>query len=129
MKLYIRTHTHTHTYIYIYIGGRPLESVDKFIYLEGNISSTESVVNICLPKAIDRLSIIWKSDQSGKIKRDFYLAVAMSILVYGCTIWTLTKCIEKRLYENYTRMLRASLTKSQKQHPIKQRLLTTKKNI
>ena len=53
------------------------------------------------------LSIIWKSVLSDKIKRDFFQAVAVSILPYRCTTWTLTKRIEKTLDRNYTRMLRA----------------------
>ena len=44
------------------------------------------------------------------------------ILLYGCTIWTLTKHIEKRLDRNCTRMLRIILNGSWKQHPIKQHL-------
>ena len=46
----------------------------------------------------------------------------MSILLYGCTTWTLTKRMEKKLDGNYTRMLRAVLNKSWRQHPIKQQL-------
>ena len=46
----------------------------------------------------------------------------MSILLYACTTWTLTKRMEKRLDGNYTRMLRAILNKSWKQHPTKQQL-------
>ena len=41
----------------------------------------------------------------------------MSILLYGCTTWTLTKRLERRLDGNYTRMLRAVLNKSWRQHP------------
>ena len=44
----------------------------------------------------------------------------MSILLYGCTIWTLTKRMEKKFDGNYTRMLRAILNKSWWQHPTKQ---------
>ena len=40
----------------------------------------------------------------------------------GCTIWTLTKCLEKKLDVNYTRMLYFILNKSRKQHPTKQQL-------
>ena len=40
----------------------------------------------------------------------------MSILLYGCTTWTLTKRLEK-LDGNYTRMLRAILNRSWQQHP------------
>ena len=44
----------------------------------------------------------------------------MSILLYGCTTWSLTK--HKRLDGNYTRMLRAIFNKSWRQHPTKQQL-------
>ena len=46
----------------------------------------------------------------------------MSILLYGCTTWTLTKRMEKKLDGNYIRMLRAILNKSWRQHPTKQQL-------
>ena len=46
----------------------------------------------------------------------------MSILLYGCTTWTLTKRLEKRLDANFTRMLRAILNKSWRQHPTKHQL-------
>ena len=46
----------------------------------------------------------------------------MSILLYGCTNRMLTKCIEKMLDSNCTRMLRAILNKSWKQYPTKQQL-------
>ena len=46
----------------------------------------------------------------------------VSILLYGCTTWTLTKRLEKKLERNYTRMLRAILNKPWRQHPIKHQL-------
>ena len=46
----------------------------------------------------------------------------MLILLYGCTTWTLTKRLEKKLDGNYTRMLRAILNKSWRQHPTKHQL-------
>ena len=46
----------------------------------------------------------------------------MSILQYGCTTWTLAKRLEKKLDSNYTRMLRALLNKTWRQHPTKQQL-------
>ena len=67
--------------------------------------------------AIDRLSIVWKSDLSDKIKQDFFQAVAVSLLLYGCTVWTLIKRMEKRLDENYAEILQAILNISKKQHP------------
>ena len=66
--------------------------------------------------AIDRLSIKWKSDLTDKIKRSFFQAVVVSILIYGCTIWTPTKRMEKKLDDNYTRILQAILNRSWKQH-------------
>ena len=56
------------------------------------------------------------------MKRTFYQAAVLSILLYGCTTWTLTKLMEKNLDGNYTRMLRAILNKSWSQHPTKQQL-------
>ena len=74
---------------------KPLNLVDQFSFLNSNISSTESNVNICIEKTwttIDWLSIIWKSDFSVKIKQDFIEDVVISVLLYGCTTWTLIKC-------------------------------------
>ena len=73
-----------------------------------SVSSTETDIDTRLAKAwtaINRLSVIWKSDLTDKMKRSFFQAAAMSILLYGCTTWMLTKRIEKKLDSNYTRML------------------------
>ena len=51
------------------------------------------------------------------MKRSFFQAAVVSILLYGCTTWTLTKRLEKMLDGNYTRMLRAILNKSWRQQP------------
>ena len=56
------------------------------------------------------------------MKRSFFLAVVTSILLYGCTTWTLTKRPEKKLEVIYTRMLRAILNKSWRQHPTRHQL-------
>ena len=56
------------------------------------------------------------------MKRSFFQAVVTSILLYGCTTWTLTKRLEKKLDGNYTRMLRAILNKSWQQHPTRHQL-------
>ena len=103
----------------------PLKLVDKFIYLGSSVESTEKDIETRLTKAwtaINRLSIIWKSDPTDKMKRIFFLAAVTSILLYGCTTWTLTKRLEKKLDGNYTRMLRAILNKSWRQHPTRHQL-------
>ena len=56
------------------------------------------------------------------MKRSFFQAAVVSILLYGCTTWTLTKQLEKKLAGNYTRMLRAILNKSCRQHPTRHQL-------
>ena len=68
--------------------GGPLKLENKFMYLGSSISSTESDINMRLTipwNPIDRLSIIWKSDLSDKIKRNFFQTVVVSILLYRCT--------------------------------------------
>ena len=72
--------------------------------------------------AIDRLSIKWKSDLAHKMKCSFFQAAVVSILQYGCTTWTLTKRLKKKLDGNYARMLRAILNKSWRQHPKRHQL-------
>ena len=102
--------------------GTPLKLVDKFTYLGSSVASTEKDFETRLTKAwtaINRLSIIWKSDLTDKMKRSFFQAAVASILLYGCTTWTLTKRLEKKLDGNYTRILWAILNKSWRQHPHK----------
>ena len=107
------------------LDGASLKLVDKFTYLGSSVSSTEKDIDTRLMKAwtaIDRLSIIWKSDLTDKMKRSFFQAAVVSILLYGCTTWMLTKRLEKKLDGNYTRMLRAVLNKSWQQHPTRHQL-------
>ena len=66
-----------------------------------------------------KLSSIYLSMMS---KRSFFQAAVVSILLYGCTTWTLTKRLENKLDGNYTRMLRAILNKSWRQHPTRRQL-------
>ena len=108
------------------LDGTSLKLVDKFTYLGSSVSSTEKDIDTRLTKAwtaIDRLSIIWKSDLTDKMKRSFFQPVVVSILLYGCTTWTLTKRLKKKKLDgNYARMLRAILNKSRRQHPTRHQL-------
>ena len=105
--------------------GSSLKLVDKFTNLGSSVSSTETDINTPLAKAwtaIDRLSVIWKSDRTDKTKHSFFPS-SMSILLYGWTTRTQTRRMEKKFDGNYTRMLQAILNKSwRKQHPTKQQL-------
>ena len=81
------------------------------------ISIYDLRIHICIGKswtAVDRLTVI--------IKWEFFQAIAISVLLCGCTTKTLTKHLEKRLDRNYTMMLHAVLNKSWKHHPTKQQL-------
>ena len=72
------------------LDGTPLKLVDKFTYLGSSISSTETDINTWLGKAwttIDKLSVIWKSELTDKIKRSFFQAAVVLILLYGCPTW------------------------------------------
>ena len=74
-----------------------------FTYQGSSVSSTETDINTRLAKActaIDRPSVIWKSDLTDKMKRSFFQAAVVSILLYGCTTWRLTKRMDKRLRKN-----------------------------
>ena len=98
------------------LNGSSLKLVEKFSFLGSSVSSPETDRHQhATGKGMDsyrRLSDIWKSDLTDKIKRSFFQAAVVSILLYGCTTWTLTKCMEKKLDGNYTRMLRAILNNS-----------------
>ena len=68
------------------LNGGPLKLVDKFTYQVSSVSLTENDINTWLAKAwtaIDRLSVIWKSAPTNKIKRSFFQAAVIPILLYG----------------------------------------------
>ena len=107
------------------LDGASLKLGDKFTSLGSSVSSTEKDIDTRLTKAwtaIDRLLIIWRSDLTDKMKHSFFQAAVVSILLYGCTTWTLTKRLKKKLDGNYTRMLRAILNKAWRQHPARHQL-------
>ena len=54
------------------LNGSSLKLVDKFTYLGSSFLSTETDIDTRLAKVwTDRLSVIWKSDLTDKIKRSF----------------------------------------------------------
>ena len=70
------------------LNGSSLKLVDKFTYLGSSVSSTETDIDMRLTKAwavIDRLSVIWTSDLTDRMKRSFFRAATVSILLYRCT--------------------------------------------
>ena len=69
--------------------------------------------------ALNKMDVVWKSDLTNDLKRSFFRATVESIMMYGATTWTLTKSLESKLDGTYTRMLRAVLYISWRQHPTK----------
>ena len=71
------------------LNGGSLKLVDKFTYLGSRVSSSKRDINMCPAKAwtaIDRLSLIWRSKLSVKIKHYFFLSSGCVIMfLYGCT--------------------------------------------
>ena len=63
------------------LDGTPMKLVDKFTNLGSSVSSTKKDIDMRLMKAwtaINRLSIIWKSDLTDKMKRSFFQAAVVS---------------------------------------------------
>ena len=62
------------------LNGGSLKLVDKFTYLGSSVSSSENDINMWLAKvwtAIDRLSVIWKSNLTDKLKCSFFQAAVV----------------------------------------------------
>ena len=47
---------------------------------------------------------IGKTRTFDKIKREFFEAVTVPVLLYSCTTWTLRKRLAKKLDEDYTKV-------------------------
>ena len=65
--------------------GRPLKLVDKFTYIGSSVSSTEKDINMRLALAwtvINRLSVIWKSNLTDKIKQFFPSSCRIDTIVW-----------------------------------------------
>ena len=92
-------------------------NINGNIYLGSNISSIESD-NTYIGKAwtaTNRLLTKWNSCLSDKTKQIFFQAVPVSVLLYSCTIWILTKCLEK-LGGNYMKMLQGYWKQHSRKH-------------
>ena len=109
-------------------GQHPVSSHSCWMYVRaGRPAFSQPCVGVHKSTSLMSLSLLhqhgpWKSDLTDKMKRSFFQAAVASILLYGCTTWTLTKRLEKKLDGNYTRMLWAILNKSWQQHPTRHQL-------
>ena len=95
-----------------------LKLVDNITYLGSRVPSIETGIITRLAKAwtaIDKLSVIEKSDLTDKMKHSFFQAAVGSILLNRCTIWKLTNVWGKSLtattqecYEQYWTIMEAA---------------------
>ena len=85
------------------LDGTPLKLVDRFTYLGSSVASTEKDIDTRLTKAwtaINRLSIIWKSDLTDKMKRSFFQVAVTSILHYMDSNKTAGEEARRQLHKN-----------------------------
>ena len=101
------------------LDGTVLEVVDDFNYLGAWIASTQKDIKIRIARAwsaLHSMDKVWKSDMNDNLKRHLFVTTVESVLLYGCDAWSLTATDEKALDGVYTRMLRAALNVSWKDH-------------
>ena len=103
----------------IYILNGKLLKLDKFIYLSKNISFIQRDVHMCIGKRQQLTGYDHMEIWSDKIKWEFFKHVAVLVLLFCCTTWTLMKHFKKNQNGNHT-MLQAILNKSYKQQSRKQ---------
>ena len=66
--------------------------------------------------ALNKVMKVWRSNLKNHLKVGFFRATVESVLLYGAECWTMTGKMRNRLDGTYTRMLRAVLGVSWKEH-------------
>ena len=101
------------------LDGTELDVVADFNYLGAWIASTQKDIKIRRARAwsaLHSMNKVWKSAMDDNLKRRLFVTTVESVLLYGCEAWSLTVKDEKALDGVYTRMLRAALNVSWKDH-------------
>ena len=87
-----------------------IEDVESFVYLGAHISKsggTEEDIKARLGKAraaYSKLDKIWKNSQSTyKTDIKIFKSNVISVLLYGCECWRMTKTDEKKRIRSYIR--------------------------
>ena len=96
-----------------------LKQVQDFKYLGSWIDQSGKDFNVRKAKAwaaLNKLTTIWKSNLNRQLKVRFFRASVETVLLYGSETWTLTNNLEKQLDGCYTRLLRAALNESWRNH-------------
>ena len=93
-------------------GGEEIKVVDDFKYLGSYVNSSSNDIKIRKAlawSACHKMTKFWRSSLSRSLKIRLFIATVESVLLYGCSTWTLTQAMEKSLDGTYTRMLRMAL--------------------
>jgi hypothetical protein len=101
-------HKDTTTPVYA-LDGTLIKVVDDFKYLGSWINNSMKDVNVRIGQAwtaATKMRNIWTSFLTEELKRKFFQATIVSILLYGCETWTMTVAIQKKLDGAYTKLLR-----------------------
>nr|KAG5687784.1 hypothetical protein BaRGS_025678 [Batillaria attramentaria] len=105
------------------VGHSEVEEVESFTYLGANVTkdgggTADIKKRIALASAsFKRLSNIWQATNiSRKTKASLFKSLVLSVLLYGCETWKLTKGEEKRLDIFQTKCLRRILKIRWQQH-------------
>ena len=105
------------------VRGNEIEEVENFTYLGANVTkdgggAVDVRRRIALASAqFKRISNIWQaSNISRKIKVSLFKSLVMSVLVYGCETWKLTKGEEEKLDTFQNKCLRKILKVRWQQH-------------
>lgn len=99
--------------------GKNLKQVEDFKYLGSWLQSSKRDMEIRIGQAwhaLSKMDKLWKSNLQRSLKIQFFRATVESVLLYGAECWTLTNQMSNRLDGTYTRMLRAVLGVSWKDH-------------
>ena len=98
--------------------GAVIAEVKNFKYLGGWMASSKKDFEVRKALAwsgCNKLTKIWQSKISRKIKERLFIATVEAILLYGCESWAIDKTFEKQLNGCYTRMLRTAFNVSWKE--------------
>jgi len=89
--------------------GSTIKRVDDFKYLGSWLVNTKIEIESRIAQTwstATKLRRIWRSHIRPNLKKNFLNSCVISILLYGCETWTLTKTLERKLDGTYTKLLR-----------------------
>ena len=101
------------------LNGCELKKVDDFLYLGSWFETSNKDINTRITKAwsaLSKMDTMWKYNLNSELKIGFFRATVETVLLYGCSTWTITVTLGRKLYGTSTRhlMSNGSLTQPTK---------------